>query len=227
MNWNSEMERSRDELDWQAFRYVADEMNPSQRREFEDRMADDQELRDAVVRVMELGELTYHCLQSSSSSNPVARPANRSPERAMVDRSVDRLTPDVGARPKKFRAPGILFAAAVGLFFLASTWVVIWQGASEHDSVTVMNLDVVDAWSNLGAWEPGETWTLPTADPGFSERDPWLSPIVDRDSDVETEVEAMGHPSESDTLNSAGGESGNWMLVALIDLEREEAGGSK
>jgi len=90
MNWNPDNERQSDELDWQAFQYVANEMNAVQRREFEERMAEEQEVRDAIVRVMEVGELTYRCFQATSDK--ILRPvADQQPARVTTaDPWIDR-----------------------------------------------------------------------------------------------------------------------------------------
>jgi hypothetical protein len=44
----------RDDLDWLAFRYVAAELSPGESREFERRLEQDQEAREAVGRLVEL-----------------------------------------------------------------------------------------------------------------------------------------------------------------------------
>lgn len=225
MNWNPDNERQSDELDWQAFQYVANEMNAVQRREFEERMAEEQEVRDAIVRVMEVGELTYRCFQATSGK--ILRPvADQQPARVTTaDPWIDRRNPLDKAGRKSARTPGILFAAAVGLFLLASTWAVMWRVASPSDGMTAMNLEVADVWSSLEAWEPGETWTLSNREDGFSESESWLSLDFQADSEVVSGVEAdMGAtgPATASSTAQIGSEPENWMLVALIDLQGEE-----
>jgi ferric-dicitrate binding protein FerR (iron transport regulator) len=44
----------RDDLDWLAFRYVAAELSPGESREFERRLEQDQEAREAVGRLVEV-----------------------------------------------------------------------------------------------------------------------------------------------------------------------------
>ena len=230
MNWNSDNAREWDELDWLAFQYVANEMNALQRRGFEERLAEDQEVRDAVVRVMEVGELTYHCLQASSSEI-LRSVSDQKPARVTTGASLfDRRNPVDKAGRKSVRTPGILFAAAVGLFLLASTWAVMWPVASPSDGMTAMNLDVADVWSSLEDWEPGETWALSNREAGFSESESWFSLEYQADSELasglESDMEAMGQTAASSTAQS-GSESENWMLVALIDLQAEEVGDSQ
>lgn len=49
-------EPSHDDLDWLAFRYVAAEMSPDEAAQFEERLGEDQECREAVARAVELAE---------------------------------------------------------------------------------------------------------------------------------------------------------------------------
>ncbi len=44
----------REDLDWMAFRYVAAELSPAENREFERRLEQDQEAREAVGRIVEV-----------------------------------------------------------------------------------------------------------------------------------------------------------------------------
>jgi len=46
--------KQREDLDWTAFRYVAAELSPAESRQFEDRLEQDQEAREAVGRVVEV-----------------------------------------------------------------------------------------------------------------------------------------------------------------------------
>jgi hypothetical protein len=45
------------DLDWQAFRYIAAEMSPDEVTHFEQRLSDDQASREAVARAVELAEV--------------------------------------------------------------------------------------------------------------------------------------------------------------------------
>ena len=47
-------ETQRDDLDWLAFRYVAAELSPGESREFERRLEQDQQAREAVGRIVEV-----------------------------------------------------------------------------------------------------------------------------------------------------------------------------
>ncbi len=47
-------ETQREDLDWLAFRYVAAELSPGESREFERRLEQDQEAREAVGRIVEV-----------------------------------------------------------------------------------------------------------------------------------------------------------------------------
>ena len=44
----------RDELEWDAFRYVANELSADESTAFEQRLADDQEAREAVAHCVEM-----------------------------------------------------------------------------------------------------------------------------------------------------------------------------
>ncbi len=48
------MSDNQSELEWLAFQYLADELNPAERDEFETRLADEQDAREAVARSVEL-----------------------------------------------------------------------------------------------------------------------------------------------------------------------------
>lgn len=50
------------QLDWLAFCYIADELNEEQRNAFELRLAEDQQVRDAVVQAMEQSQLLFAAL---------------------------------------------------------------------------------------------------------------------------------------------------------------------
>ena len=132
------------ELEWVAFCYVSDELSESERIDFEDRLGEEQACRDAVVRVMELNELTYGCFDTPATS-PRA-----------VTASVDfELNPGAGAAVKR-PAPGLLFAAAACVAMIALGW--SWQVASYELGDTVGNTtrDVADAWSGLDDWESSD-----------------------------------------------------------------------
>ena len=63
-------------------------------------------------------------------------------------------------------------------------------------------MDVADAWSNLADWDDRETLESQPADPVWD-------------------------PAGNDITDELDNESGNWMLVALMDLEREEGSDSQ
>ena len=201
MSLDPNLNRGSNELDWQAFCYIADEMTELQRQEFEDRMGEDQEVRDAVVRAMELGELVYPCFEPAlSDSDSRQTKTERAP---VVEHRVAGLSPDrTAVRTTKRRLPGILFAAAACIALVAAGWA--WQSSQtgERDSLAVMTMDVADAWSNLADWDDRETLESQPADPVWD-------------------------PAGNDITDELDNESGNWMLVALMDLEREEGSDSQ
>jgi hypothetical protein len=74
--------QSQTELDWLAFRYVADELSSDERDEFELRLATDQSAREAVAAAVELlanvhrAEVTV-LAETAAVSHPVVCPADR------------------------------------------------------------------------------------------------------------------------------------------------------
>ena len=102
MSLDPNLNRGSNELDWQAFCYIADEMTELQRQEFEDRMGEDQEVRDAVVRAMELGELVYPCFEPAlSDSDSRQTKTERAP---VVEHRVAGLSPRSNRRTY-YKAP--------------------------------------------------------------------------------------------------------------------------
>jgi hypothetical protein len=72
-------DRQHDDLDWQAFRYVAAEMDPDEVVRFEEQLLDDQRCRDAVARAVELAEAVAVVLPDRplNASQRAGRPAPR------------------------------------------------------------------------------------------------------------------------------------------------------
>lgn len=67
-----------DDRHWQAFRYVAGEMTAAEEACFEERLADDQAVREAVEQAVALHEATrLAILESATSLSPRERPARR------------------------------------------------------------------------------------------------------------------------------------------------------
>jgi hypothetical protein len=91
----------RDDLDWLAFRYVAAELSPGESREFERRLEQDQEAREAVGRIVEVT-----CAVRSLDWDAAPRVA-----------SVQRRRP-------WYHRPGVQLAAglALGLAFALLVW---------------------------------------------------------------------------------------------------------
>jgi len=67
-------EIQREDLDWLAFRYVAAELSPAESREFERRLEQDQEAREAVGRVV---EVTCAVRSLDWDVTPLVTPAQR------------------------------------------------------------------------------------------------------------------------------------------------------
>jgi hypothetical protein len=61
-------ENLRNDLDWQAFRYIAAEMSPTELAQFEERLAGDQRARDAVSHAMELADAVAVASEEATDS---------------------------------------------------------------------------------------------------------------------------------------------------------------
>lgn len=94
----------RDELDLLAFRYVAGEMPAEEARHFESRLADDQELREAVSRAVALAD----CLVGAQALCPIEPPY------APATESTIALTGASG-RSRKFVGLGLSIVATIFL----------------------------------------------------------------------------------------------------------------
>lgn len=65
-----------EDLDWLAFCYIADELSPDEAAAFEERLADDQQAREAVARAVELTRaVAAACPEVRSRPAPVSRAA--------------------------------------------------------------------------------------------------------------------------------------------------------
>ena len=98
----------RGDLDWLAFCYVADELDPEDRAEFEIRLEDCQLARQAVVDAVQQSQVLYSSL-NSTSFNDGKEPVS------ITSRSV--------APPQRFfQRSRILFAAAAAMLMLVAGW---------------------------------------------------------------------------------------------------------
>ena len=87
-----------DELEWTAFRYVANELPAAELAEFEQRLADDQHAREAVARCV---QITHSIVALEESQIAPAAPSGSAPVSASVRR-----------HRKLWSAVGILSSAA-------------------------------------------------------------------------------------------------------------------
>lgn len=76
------MSESKEQLDWLAFQYVADELSDAEAAEFEMRLEDDQPAREAVARAVHLTEATY--LASESTALTTAATGKKNWQRAVL-----------------------------------------------------------------------------------------------------------------------------------------------
>jgi hypothetical protein len=143
-------------LDWQAFRYVADEMSRDEAADFESLLADDQAARDAVVRAVELSQNILAAQRLHIADDPAVALAERvsqSPRRRFA-----------------WQLTGLLVAAAAcwGLVAAATAW-----RASPSPTVSTSMRQTAIAWS---AWfdrtseaaDDADAEELPAADFDFT-----------------------------------------------------------
>ena len=173
----------REQLDWLAFRYVAGELAPDERRQFERRLEDDLAACDAVSRAVSLTRVICAAEQSRSV---LVRPVRRSPLRrslwiaACVAACVLGLV--VGVRlwtsPPTDSADGNEIPPAQ----LAAVWSVARVRIAGEDSGPFTWPQPVDA---LGASDPEESTDALLA-PG------WMFSAVGLEADHESQEEEDG-----------------------------------
>ena len=184
------------ELDWLAFRYVADELPADARSAFEQRLAEDQTAREAVAEAVELAAAVY---ESAATGDYVYREPARPSRRQKATRI----------------AVCLLSAAAAALFLL----LVVQFRTSKPGLTDNLNLpqepatnsnqpyddgDLAVAWSQSLASFPAAT---PDADLLWSE-DEFTEPAVASD--------AWADPAELPVAPS-------WMYAAISGLRDKNA----
>lgn len=75
-------DQPRDELDWQAFRYIAAEMSPDEVAQFEEQLSGDQARREAVAGAVELAEALAVVSAGREVYTDPVRPTHRRTERS-------------------------------------------------------------------------------------------------------------------------------------------------
>ena len=147
---------SQTELDWLAFRYVADELSSAERDEFELRLATDQSAREAVAAAVELlanvhrAEVTV-IAETAAVSNPVVHQAGRP-----VLRTSGR------------RGGAWVVATAVALVAAVLLAPQAWFGSSSEEQRDRQELATL--WTESSA-EPNDSWSEDSSDEVAGEDD--------------------------------------------------------
>ena len=153
---------SQTELDWLAFRYVADELSSAERDEFELRLATDQTAREAVAAAVELlanvhrAEVTL-LAETAAVSSPVLHQAGRS-----VPRTSGR------------RGGAWVVATAVALVAAVLLTPQAWFGSSPEESAgrgaQRERQELATLWTESSA-EPNDSWSEESNDDAAGEDD--------------------------------------------------------
>lgn len=165
---NNGAEVNRIDLDWQAFCYVADELDPGERAEFEIRLEDDQQARQAVVDAVHHAQFLYSALNSTSFDDG--------------RESVALAAQPFPAMRSSFKRSGILFTSAAALLMLVAGWAWLWNPNSiGPDSFAGSDSDqLASAWvATLVAMSDEELdefieEEVPLADSTDEESDDWM-----------------------------------------------------
>ena len=185
-------------LDWQAFAYWSDELAPSERREFESLLEDDQQAREALARVV---ELSHAVIAAESLAAPDAawqathcEPAGRPSARPW--RQVAAWSAGLAAS-----ALALLLGISIGQ---RPQW-----SPPAQVSVKQIDPDLASAWSDIrGSWDELTTWQQVAA--------------VEHSTETVDVVEAR---TASD-WDAADLETPSWMTAAVLGQAAEGEDGS-
>ena len=180
----------KNELDWLAFCYIADELDDAQRDGFELLLARDQTARDAVVQAMESAQLIQSALEFANAGEPKSSPGK--------SKSADAITGASAWRSRRLRGQFVAIAAAC-LLVLTCGW--MWYSHSQVASlesslafeITPSELDEASAWAfTLSELDSEEMETLAEQETGFTDvvykaTEDWMLVAL---TDLGTETEA-------------------------------------
>lgn len=144
---------------WQAFRYLHDEMTPEERQAFEDGLATDKSLREALVEIVALTDaLSAESIESAhvsvaadaQSSRRASRPTSR-------PRAVERWRPQ-----RAWWAA----AAAVGIVLMGGWWLTRPDDSQGPQDVALAWAEQIEVESPLLTAELEWQWRDLETDPG-------------------------------------------------------------
>ena len=199
----NEDDKKMEDLDWLAFCYIADELEPQERDAFELRLAEDQAARDAVVVAMEHAQLLNAAIEadqhSPSSLEHLDRPNQVSETRSGYHVTVTRFSRNM------MGAAAALLLMAFGLMWFANSPTF----ETEYEAIAQAKPNAEDAEADMVAY----AWV-----DALTELDEELSAIPYDDNGF-TEVVFESDPEEF--MNSSG-DNDSWMLVALAEMESDD-----
>ncbi len=141
---NTDSESARETLDWQAYRYIANEMSSQEHSDFELLLAEDQTAREAVASVVELTQTIYAAELFSAPHAISPAPITRSPVETTAVESVH-----AALRAHNWLVPaGWISVGAVACLVL------VFVGSATdsthdagHSSTRKASVELAEAWS--------------------------------------------------------------------------------
>ena len=200
------MDTKKAQLDWQAFQYVADELEARERERFEARLADDTEACEAVVAAMRLAQTIDGAFGGDASREGTT--ISRRPTVHVADSlKADSQLPS--AAPPFSTYSGLAIAAGLAALLATAWWLLPQADVAPTPSVSG---NVALAWATEIESTSVELSTEDTDWP--------LEAMGDALEDVEyteyTEELALGDDSIID-------EDDDWLLVALANTSVPQA----
>ena len=182
------------DLSWQAFCYVANELDAKARRQFEIRLEQDQITRDAVAQALDNARLLDLAL--SSTNDHVVEPTCEVPDRT------SKSDQDLKPVSSKLLQPALLAIAAAGLLAMAFMQLPWGQARTE---VAV----------NIGSPNGTVKFTMSLAET-WADSD-WQADSQAEFVDIETSLPYEGQPNSlpetPEDINQD-----DWMTTTLIDM---------
>ena len=183
---------SNNDLSWQAFCYVANELDAKARRQFEIRLEQDQIARDAVAQAFDDARLLDLALSSTNDhgADPTCELPNRAP------RSDHRLKP---VSSKSLR-PALLAIAAAGLLAMAFTQLPSSQTGTEIALNTgspnvILTMSLAEVWADSD-WQADSQ-----------------AELVDIETSSTYEGQSNSLPETPEDIDQD-----DWMTATLIDM---------
>ena len=167
---------SNNNLSWQAFCYVANELDAKARRQFEIRLEQDQIARDAVAQALDDARLLDLAL--SSNNDHVVKPTCELP----------KSDQDLKPVSSKSLRPALLAIAAAGLLAMAFIQLPWGQAGTEvavntasSDGTVILNMSLAETWADSD-WQVDSQAEIADVETNLTyEGQPEMSEDVDQD----------------------------------------------